>query len=138
MNNLTLAQSYLIKARLRLPLLSSLLDAGGYSDVVREAQEIVELALKGMLRQVGVEPPKWHDVGPFLLEHRSRFPPEVAPELETLAEISRWLRREREIAFYGEVDLIPTEQYTRQDAERALADAQKVVQAASRVIPLPG
>jgi D-alanyl-lipoteichoic acid acyltransferase DltB (MBOAT superfamily) len=27
-----------------------------YSDVVREAQEIVELALKGMLRQIGIEP----------------------------------------------------------------------------------
>lgn len=137
MKNTTLAQSYLIKARLRLDFLASLLDAGGYSDVVREAQEVVELALKGMLRQVGVEPPKWHDVGPFLLEHRSRFPADVAPELETLAEISRWLRREREFAFYGEVDLIPTEQYTRQDAERALADARKVVQVASQVIPPP-
>ncbi|MGB9723391.1 MAG: HEPN domain-containing protein [Chloroflexia bacterium] len=138
MKNTTLAQSYLIKARLLLRLLSALLEAGGYSDVVREAQEIVELALKGMLRQVGVEPSKWHDVGPFLLEHRSRFPADVVLELETLAEISRWLRREREFAFYGEVDLIPTEQYTRQDAERALADARKVVQVASQLIPLPG
>jgi HEPN domain-containing protein len=37
-----------------------------YSDVVREAQEIVELALKGMLRQIGIEPPKWHDVGQLI------------------------------------------------------------------------
>jgi HEPN domain-containing protein len=30
--------------------------------VVREAQELVELALKGMLRAIGIEPPKLHDV----------------------------------------------------------------------------
>lgn len=137
MTNVTLAQSYLIKARLRLGLLKYLLDAGGYSDVVREAQEIVELALKGMLRQVGVEPPKWHDVGPLLLEHRSRFSPEAATELETLAAISKWLRREREFAFYGDVDFIPTEEYTLQDAQRATADAQRVVSVASRVVAVP-
>jgi len=34
-----------------------------FSDVVEEAQEIVELSLKGMLRFVGIEPPKFHDVG---------------------------------------------------------------------------
>jgi HEPN domain len=60
--NFTLAQSYLLKARIRLKILQVLLDENAYSDVVREAQEIVELSLKGMLRQVGVEPPKWHDV----------------------------------------------------------------------------
>ena len=43
---------------------------GAYSDVVREAQEIVELSLTGMLRSVGVEPPTYHDVGNLLLEHK--------------------------------------------------------------------
>ena len=70
MTNVSLAQSYLIKARKRLKILSVLLDEAAYSDVVREAQEIVELALKGMLRQVGIEPPKWHDVGGVLEEYR--------------------------------------------------------------------
>lgn len=52
MTNLSLAESYLIKARKRLKILPVLLDEQAYSDVVRESQEIVELALKGMLRQV--------------------------------------------------------------------------------------
>jgi len=47
--NASLAQSYLLKARSRLKILQVLLDERAYSDVVREAQEIVELALKGML-----------------------------------------------------------------------------------------
>jgi HEPN domain-containing protein len=74
MKNISLAQSYLIKAQKRLKILDILLDESAYSDVIREAQEIVELALKGMLRQIGVEPPKWHDVGNMVVEYRSRFP----------------------------------------------------------------
>src|SRR5207249_3245776 len=67
------AQSYLRKARGRLKALAVLRDEGDHSDVVREAQELVELALKGMLRAVGVEPPKFHDVGRLLVEHRGKF-----------------------------------------------------------------
>ena len=74
MTNTSLAESYLIKARVRLEVLEVYLDKEAYSDVVREAQEIVELALKGMLRQVGMEPPHWRDVGRFVGEHRGRFP----------------------------------------------------------------
>jgi len=58
MTNRTLAQSYLLKARKRFIVLEVLLKEEAYSDVIREAQELVELALKGILRQVGVEPPK--------------------------------------------------------------------------------
>lgn len=134
MTNTTLAESYLWKARVRLKILVVLLENGAYSDVVREAQEIVELALKGMLRQVGIEPPKYHDVGPFLLDSRERFSETVAGSLGKLAEISGWLRKEREFAFYGDVDFIPTERYVLEDAERAIADALFVVDAASRVI----
>lgn len=46
MTNITLAQSYLIKCKKRLKVLGILFDEEAYSDVVREAQEIVELALK--------------------------------------------------------------------------------------------
>lgn len=46
MTNMSLARSYLIKAEKRLKILEVLLKEEDYSDVVREAQEIVELALK--------------------------------------------------------------------------------------------
>lgn len=137
MTNTTLAQSYLIKSGKRLKILSVLLEEEAYSDVVREAQEIVELALKGMLRQVGIEPPKWHDVGDALLEFRARFPGAVESKLERLAAASAWLRKEREFSFYGDVDFIPTEEYRLEDARRAIDDASFVVQSAAEVIPLP-
>ncbi|HHW15411.1 MAG TPA: HEPN domain-containing protein [Firmicutes bacterium] len=132
----SLAQSYLVKARSRLKILPVLLADEDYSDVLREAQEIVELALKGMLRQVGIEPPKFHDVGPALLEFADRFAADVRPHLEEMAAISRKLRREREFAFYGDIDFIPTEAYSREEAETAIAEARQVVALAAKVIPL--
>jgi HEPN domain-containing protein len=133
--NTSLAQSYLTKARKRLRILQVLLDDEAYSDVVREAQEIVELCLKGMLRQIGVEPPHWHDVSPMLMEYRERFAEAVMKHVDRLAEISGWLRKEREFSFYGDIDFIPTEEYSRVDAQRAVTDAEWVVSMAATVIP---
>ncbi|MDW7711131.1 MAG: HEPN domain-containing protein [Deferrisomatales bacterium] len=137
MTSTTLAQSYLLKASTRLRVLEVLMEEEAWSDVVREAQELVELALKGMLRQVGIDPPKWHDVGPILEEHAARLPPECRLDLPALVETSRWLRREREFAFYGDVDFIPTEEYRSEDALRALEGARLALDAARRLIPAP-
>lgn len=134
---MSLAQSYLLKARSRLRILQVLLEEEAYSDVVREAQEIVELALKGMLRQIGVEPPKWHDVGGFLLQFADRFEAFGRQRLEQLAEISARLRKEREFSFYGDIDFIPTEQYSLGDAQRAIDEARTTVEAAAQIIPAP-
>ena len=134
MTNVSLAEAYLVKAQKRLKILRVLLDEAAYSDVVPEAQEIAELALKGMLRQVGIEPPKWHDVGDMLREYRRRYPPPVADRIDRLAQISSWLRKEREFAFYGDIDFIPTERYTQADAGRAIEDATFVVGTAEAVI----
>ena len=135
MTNLTLAQSYLQKARVRLRVLDVLLAEGAYSDVIREAQELVELAAKGMLRQAGIEPPKHHDVGGLIVEYQERFPFADEETAGKIAAISKWLRKEREFSFYGDIDFIPTEEYTRDDAERAYQDARFVLQQAELVIP---
>jgi HEPN domain-containing protein len=132
--NESLGRSYLRKANDRLKVLDLLVKEGGYSDVVREAQELVELALKGMLRAIGIEPPKLHDVGALLLQHRDRFAPDVQKTLDTLAGISKELRKDRELAFYGDIDFIPTEEYSLDQAQRAREGAAKVLDVARRVI----
>jgi HEPN domain-containing protein len=129
-----LARAYLEKASKRRRVLEVLMEEEAWSDVVREAQELVELALKAMLREVGVDPPKWHDVGPVLLEQAELFPQATRTSLPELARVSKWLRKEREFSFYGDIDFIPTEQYTRQDARRAVTDALNTLEAASRLI----
>lgn len=134
MTNRSLAESYLLKAQVRLEVLELLRRRAAHSDVVREAQELVELALKGMLRAAGIEPPHVHDVGPLLREHADKFPEGVRPRLDRAAEISKRLRKERELAFYGDVDFVPTEEYTPEDGARAEADARWVVELAQVVI----
>jgi len=129
-----LARAYLEKASKRRRVLEVLKEEQAWSDVVREAQELVELALKAMLREVGVDPPKWHDVGPILIEQARRFPEPTRALLPELARISHWLRKEREFSFYGDVDWIPTEQYSVEDADRAITDAVYALEAAKRLI----
>ncbi|MGA2959029.1 MAG: HEPN domain-containing protein [Thermodesulfobacteriota bacterium] len=65
MTSRDLAKSLIKKAEDRLDILDLPLTKRTYSDVVREAQEIVELPSKGMLRAAGIEPPKFHDVAAF-------------------------------------------------------------------------
>jgi len=75
-------------------------------------------------------------VGPILREYHGRFPEQAAAHIERLADISRWLRKEREFAFYGDIDFIPTEEYSQADAQRATEDARFVVSVAGTVISL--
>jgi HEPN domain-containing protein len=63
MKDFTLAQAYVFKATKRLRALRVLLEEESYSDVVHKAQEVVELALKALLRTFGIDPPRQHDVG---------------------------------------------------------------------------
>lgn len=134
MTNETLARSYLLKAQKRLKILNVLLEEEAYSDVIREAQEIVELAVKGMLRQIGIDPPKQHEVSSLLIEYKERLPRDVISDLNEVMRISKWLRKEREFSFYGDIDFIPTEEYTLDDAEKAIKDAVFVVSVAQKVI----
>ena len=133
-----LSLAYLAKVRLRMEVLRLLAARQGWSDLVREAQELVELATKAMLRQVGIDPPRLHDVGPVLLAERDRFPPALLDRIPELAEESQWLRAQRELAFYGDVEWIPTERYGRADGERALAAAHLALQMAEELIPPAG
>lgn len=123
-----LARDYLHRAGVRLKALDVLFGAESWADVVRESQEIVELTLKGLLRSAGIDPPRLHDVSSVLLAERERLPEALAPQVEILAEISRQLRRDRELAFYGAEDLTPSGFYTRRDAEQARDGARKTVQ----------
>lgn len=137
MRNARLAADHVHRAEVRLRALAVLFDAESWADVVRESQEIVELALKGLLRAHGIEPPRIHDVSDVVLAERSRLPAAVAAEAETLAEASRRLRRDRELAFYGAEDLTPSGFYTRRDAEEARGWATSTVALVGPHVPRP-
>ena len=105
-------------------MLKFLLEEEAYPDTIRESQETVELLLKGVLRSVGIDPPKVHDVSKAILEAKDLFSPEFQSHLERIQTISRYLRKERELSFYGEVDFIPSENYGEEEARKAVLDTE--------------
>jgi HEPN domain-containing protein len=125
MTTIQLAAGYYRKCSDRMAALEVLLAREAWSDVIRESQEVVELALKGLLRAVGVDPPKWHDVGGLLLDHAQRISVISEDELRYLAKASKRLRKEREFSFYGEIDFIPTDEYDEDDASWAFESARR-------------
>ncbi len=127
MRNRELAADHVRRADVRLKALDVLFEAASWADVVRESQEVVELALKGLLRACGVEAPRVHDVSDILLEERGRLPAALLSEVERLARISKDLRRDRELAFYGAEDLTPSTFYARADAAQAREGARLTV-----------
>jgi HEPN domain-containing protein len=131
-----LGADYIRRAQARLAAVDALFKAQSWADVVRESQEVVELALKGLLRVAGIEPPRIHDVSEVLTAEKSRLPQAIQPHVEALAAGSRMLRRDRELAFYGAEDLTPSGFYTRGDASAARDIARKTVAAVAPHAPL--
>ena len=132
MTNPRLEIDYVTRAGHRLEALRVLLARGAHADVVREAQEIIELSLKALLRACGVTVP--HDVGQILVREAGRLPAGLRAHAERMAAISKALRKDREIAFYGSEDLIPSEFYTATDAGQAYEDARWVHERVTTVV----
>lgn len=129
MTNADMARSYLQQAEQILLEAKGLNRRGAWNLVVRRSQEVVELALKAALRDVGIEALKTHDVGQLLMGHQEKFPASFRRQIERLAAVSRRLRMERELSFYGdeETGASPQELYNREDATGYLKEASYVL-----------
>lgn len=129
-----LTAAYLEKATVRLDALDFYKQREAYSDVVREAQSVVELTLKALLRALGVEVPKIHDVGRTLEGSKDLLPDMICADLDKIRTISKRLRKERELAFCGAEDFVPTEEYDLTDATQAIDEARFVLYAVRRAL----
>ena len=92
--------------------------------------------LKAALRLVGIEPPKWHDVGPILKREARRFPEWFQEDISSMARYSRKLKREREPSMYRdeETGMPPDQLYDKEDAREALQMAIYVYERARKLI----
>lgn len=129
MTNADMAKSYLVQAREILLEAKDLYRREAWNLVVRRSQEVVELSLKAALRNIGIEAVKMHDVGSLLRAHQGKFPTSFRRQVDRLAGISRRLRMERELSFYGdeETGASPQDLYSREDAEGYLKEAAYVL-----------
>lgn len=134
MQNKGLTKDYIERAQIRIGAVEYLFSKKSWADVVREAQETVELALKALLRSRSIDVPRIHDVSEILLEEQSKLPTAIKKDLEKICDISRSLRRDRELAYYGSEDLTPSEFYKEKDAEEALQSARFIVKKVTQVL----
>lgn len=101
---------------------------GSWNVVIRRAQEVVELSLKGLLKMMGIEYPKAHDVGEVFQSACKEKKLVVDDKLLVeIKEISSRLAKKRSPAFYME------KSYNKTEAEEALLDCEKVVQLARKL-----
>ncbi|MCX7942262.1 MAG: HEPN domain-containing protein [Dictyoglomaceae bacterium] len=122
-----LARDYFERGIKRRKMLDVLMEEKDYADVIRESQEIVELILKGLLLYYGIEAPKVHDVGIILEKNEDIFPEFLKEKIPSIAKVSRELRKDRELAFYGAEDIIPLEYYQKEDADKAISYVDEII-----------
>lgn len=127
MTNQGLSLDYFKRIPSRFKAIKLLYAEGNYPDVIRESQELLELLLKAWLRLVGIEPPKWHDVGPVVKSVVDKLPPHIQVEIDAIIEFSKYLRKERENSFYGDDDLIPLESYSKEEAKISMEKIEWVI-----------
>lgn len=65
-------------------------------------------------------------------KYEDLLPEELRQNLKKIATISKRLRKERELSFYGAEDFIPLEEYTAEKALRAINDVKFVVNTIAR------
>ncbi len=127
MTNKKLGEDYKLRAKGRWVAVEALYKAALYADVIRECQESCELALKGIIRNAGHAVPLVHDVSKDLQDIKEDLPNIVQSKLDRLCEISKQMRRDRELSFYGSEDITPSEFYTKKDADEAMARLKEVL-----------
>lgn len=140
MTNSTMGRRYIQEALGRVDLVRLAYERGLWATVVREAQECVELFLKGALRLVAVEPARTHDVAELLRREAQRFPDWFRDRVERLAAISTEMAGDRGLAFYGDEreGLAPQDLFDKDDADRSKANLEFVTGLCARLIETEG
>ena len=128
MRSIRVARSYLRQAKARLDDAGDALGEGNHPYAVRLSQECVELSLKAVLKAVGIEYPKIHEVSDIFPEIRDRFPDWFRSEIGFMIESSKLLFKKREPSLYGDEEALlpPDEVMSEDDAKDATDRAERV------------
>jgi len=122
MNNFDLSQKLLSEAGECYENMLNSYEKSSWNMVIRRAQEVVELSIKALLKIMGVEYPKSHDVGEvFELTCIQNGIMVENTVLIRIKQISYELAKDRGPAFYIE------KIYNKEEAEKAKVDAEFVI-----------
>jgi len=103
---------------------------------IRLSQESFELSVKAILRLVGVEYPKEHEVSDAMRDSATKFPHWFQSLVADFEEASVWLSERRAPAMYGdEVAGKPASQlFNNRDSRKALTFAGEALRSCERLL----
>jgi HEPN domain-containing protein len=133
MKNNSAGRSYVEDAKIILEEAEESFNKGHNHRAIRKCQESVELALKGILRIVGIEHFKSHRIGKTLQD--SVLKEKIDEKtMEKIIEIASRLADEREIAFYGSDTSSAKDMFDEDDASEAIADAHYIMKIIDKLL----
>jgi len=103
---------------------------------IRLSQESFELSLKAILRSIGVEYPKEHEVSDAVRENMAKFPDWFQSKVAYLEDASVWLSERRGPSMYGdEIAGKPASQlFTEKDSRKAVEYADKALRFGKKLL----
>ena len=129
MINIEMARDYITRSRRFLKEAEMALADGDPATSIRRSQEALEMAVKAMLRALGIEYPRSHDVSDVLIECKNSLPESVKLEVEDLATMVSQLASIRGVALYGyEREGIPASKaFSKEYAEKVFNSVRRYV-----------
>lgn len=136
MNTEEMASDYIFRAGRCFKEASTAYEEEDYPGCVRRSQECIELSIKGVLRRVGIEFPKVHDVSDVLLEIEVGFPDWFKERIHRIAKTMADITPKRGPAFYGFEKELKTakEVFKREDASGCLDNASFVFNSCKQLL----
>lgn len=106
----------------------SMYDKERWNIVMRRAQEVVELSLKGILKMMGIEYPKVHNPAPLVVKLVQEKGIKLEKDMvERILITSEILVKERAPSFYSE------KVYSKEDADKAKKGAKEILEWTRRI-----
>ena len=132
----TMAIGLLRQAERRQKSAQTAFEEGDFAYVVRQCLEGVGLALKAVLIHAGVDFPRWHDVGPILMQEKESLSFWDEEKLQRFASYSRQLSNDRAKSMYGDEELLlaPESLFFQHDAREAMGYLAEVLESATEII----
>lgn len=129
MINVEMARDYATRARRFLKEAEMALAEGDSATSVRRSQEALEMVVKALLRALGIEYPRSHDVSDALIDHKDALPEGLRGEADDLARLVSQLASVRGPALYGyEREGVPASKaFSRDYAEGVLSAVRRYV-----------
>lgn len=136
MKNVKMARDYAFRAARCLKEAKSAFEEDDFPGTVRRSQEALEIAAKSILRYLGIEYPREHDVGDALPAVADKLPPNLRERVPEVQKLLTELADIRGPAFYGyeREGVPPSDAFEEDYAKDILEKVEDIVERATRFV----